>query len=140
MAARELGETDAGVGARGRDSDGGEHIARRKRGLEQALEEIIGLDRELPLRPDDFDFAIECDDARRQFGGRIGEGKRAADGAAVADRGVADMRQRQSDERGRSRDFGRAFRLRVTHQRADLDVGVFQHDPVESADSVDVDQ
>src|SRR5215470_8724661 len=140
MAAGKLGETDAGVGARSRDTDGGEHIARRKRGLEQALEEIIGFDRELPLRPDDFDFATERDDACRQFGGRIGEGERAADGAAVADRGVADMRQRQRDERRRLRDLGGAFRLRVPHQRADLDVGVFQRDPVEPADAVDVDQ
>src|SRR5262249_53344693 len=82
--------------------------ARPKRGLEQAREEIIGFDRELPLRPDDFDFAIERDDARRQFGGRIGEGERAADGAAVADRGVADMWQRQSDQRRRPRDLGGA--------------------------------
>jgi hypothetical protein len=29
---------------------------------------------------------------------------------------------------------------RVTHQRADLDVGVFQGDAVEAADAVDVDQ
>src|SRR5262249_17653831 len=28
----------------------------------------------------------------------------------------------------------------VPHQRADLDVGVFQHDPVEPADAVDIDQ
>src|SRR5262249_9420654 len=82
------------------DADGGEHVAGRKRGLEQALEEIVGFDRELPLRPDHFDFAVERDDACRQFGGRIGEGERAADGAAVAGRGGAGMRQRQGDGRG----------------------------------------
>ena len=45
VAAGELGEADAGVRGRGRHADRGQHVARPERGLEQALEEIVGLRR-----------------------------------------------------------------------------------------------
>src|SRR5262245_4555143 len=140
VAARELGEADAGGAVRHRNTDGREHIAPGERGLEQAFEELVGFDRALPLRAGDFDLGAKRDHARRQLGRRIGEGERAADCAAVADRGVTDVRKRQSDERRRLRNLGGAFRLRVAHQRADFDMRVSQRDAVEPADAVDVDQ
>ena len=140
MAPRELGEADARGAARHRDTDGREHIARRERSLEQILEELVSFDCALPLRADDFDFGAERDHARRQLGRRIGKCKRAAESSAVADRGVADMRQGQSDERRRSCDLGGAFGLRVAHQGADFDMRVCQGDAVEPGDAVDVDQ
>ena len=126
MAARELGEADAGVRRRGRNADRGQHVARAERGLEQALEEIVGLDRALALSAGDLDLAAEREQARRQLGRRIGEGDRAAERAAVADRGVADMRHRQRDQRRVPGDLGGALGLRVTRQRADLDHAVLQ--------------
>jgi hypothetical protein len=85
-------ETGAAVGTRRRDADRGEHVARRQRGLEQILEEIVGRHVARTLRSGDGDLAAEREETCRQFGCRIGEGDRAADGAAIADRRMADMR------------------------------------------------
>ena len=140
MAASELGEADAGLGTGGRDADSGKYISGGERGLEQALEEIVGLDGAGALRPGDGQFAIQRKHACRQFGGRISEGDRAADRAAIADRGMTDMRHGQGDERSPPGELGRAFGLRVAHQRADFQMSVARHNPVESADAVEVDQ
>ena len=71
---------------------------RPERGLEQALEEIVGLDRALAVRPGDLDLAAERQQAGRQFGRRIGEGDRAAD----ACRGCGSRRGRCAAWRARS--------------------------------------
>ena len=49
--------------------------------------------------PTIYGLAIERDKAGRQLGGRISEGDRAPDGAAVADCRMADIRQRRGDQR-----------------------------------------
>ena len=88
----------------------------------------------------DLHLAAERQQAGGQFGRRIGERDRAADGAAVADRRMPDMRQRLRDQRRMPRHDRRGERRRVPHQRADLDLPVFDRDAVEPADAVDVDQ
>ena len=45
------------------------------------------------------DGGVEGDAAGRQLGGRVGEGQRAADGAAVADGGMGDQRHGLGQER-----------------------------------------
>ena len=117
-----------------------EHVLRPERGLEQALEEILRPDGALALGAGGVDFAIERQQAGRQFGGRIGEGDGAAERAAIADGGVADMRHGARDQRRVFGDQLGAFGLGMAHQRADLDLAVFVRDAVESADAVDVDQ
>ena len=66
----------------------------------------------LPFGPVDVDFAVERQQAGRQFGRRIGEGDRAAERAAVADGGVADMRHGARDQRRVFGDQLGAFGLR----------------------------
>ena len=79
----------------------------------------------LPLVPGDLDLAAERQQARRQFGRRIGEGDRAAERAAVADRRMADMRHGERDQRRVPGDLGGALGLDVAGQRADLDCSRF---------------
>ena len=50
--------------------------------------------RRSPPRPADHDGRAQRQHAGRQFGSRIGMREAAADGAAVADRGMGDMRHR----------------------------------------------
>ena len=140
VAARELGETHAGVPGRGGNADRGQHVARAERGLEQAFEEIIGLHRAPAVRPGDIHFTAERQQARRQFGGGIGEGNRAAERAAVADRRMADMRHGERDQRRMPGDLGGAFGLGVAGQRADLDLAGFHRDAGKPADAIQVDQ
>src|SRR5262249_58732814 len=90
--------------------------------------------------PRDHDLAAECDEAGRRLGGRIADRDRAADGAAVADRRMSDMRHRLGDERRVRRDVWRAFGLRVAHERAELEEAVAPRDAVEPGHAIDVDQ
>src|SRR5437870_4326001 len=85
------------IGAR--DANRGDDVARAERGLEQAAKKLLRADAAAALRARNQDLAAERDQAGRKLGRRIGERDRAADRAAVADRDVADVRQRQSDER-----------------------------------------
>src|SRR5262249_49189502 len=140
MAARQFGKADAHVGSGGGGADRGHHVARRERGLEQAPVKIIGLDGALAGWPRDHDLAAECDEAGRQLGRRIAERDRAADGAAVADRRMSDMRHRLGDERRVRGDVWRAFGLRVAHERAELEEAVAPRDAVEPGHAIDVDQ
>ena len=137
---RQFGKAGARVLAGGRHADGGEHLVRRQRGLEQALEEILCLDGALALRAGRLDFAVERQQAGRQFGGRVGKGDGAAERAAVADRRVADMRHGARDQRRVLGDDVGALGGGVARQCADLDHAVFERDAVEAVDAVDVDQ
>ena len=111
-----------------------------ERGLEQALEKIAGLDGALALRPGGLHLAVERQETSRQFGGRIGESERAAERAAIADGGVADMRQRAREQRRVLGDDVGSFGGGVAGQRTDLDRAVLARDAVEPADAVDIDQ
>src|SRR3954470_16839912 len=139
MAARQLGETDTRVGGRGWKADSAEHVIGTRRRLEQAFEEVGGLLGALAVRPGDVELALQCHETRRQFGGGIRVGERAADGAAVADRRMRDVRHRERDQRGVSGDFRGMLQRGVARERPDLDSAVFHADVVE-ADAIDVDQ
>ena len=85
---------------------------RFQRGLEQALEKVVG-----------GDFALVGDDRRAErqrgggiVGGGIVVGDRAADRAAIADGGIADQMRQRRERRDRS-----------LHDRAVGDVGVARH-------------
>ncbi len=93
-----------------------------------------------PRRAGNVDLAIERHQAGWKLGGRVGERDRAADGAAVADCGMADMRHGRGDQRRMTRDLGRALGLGMANQRPDLDPAVLHHNVVEPVDAVDVDQ
>ena len=94
----------------------------------------------LPFGAGDLDLAAERKQAGGEFGGRIGEGERAADGAAIADGGMRDVRERERDQRRMFGDLARAFGLGVAHQRADFELAVLAINAVEAGDAVDVDQ
>ncbi len=96
---RQLREADARAGGRCRKAHRGQHVVRAERGIEQPLEEIVRLYGLLPLRPRDIDLAIERDETRGQFGGGICVSERAADGTAIADRRMSDMRNGKHDQR-----------------------------------------
>ncbi len=70
----------------------------QRRGVE-ALEEVLGGDAALAFFSGDDEGRSKRDRAGGQLGGRIGEGAAPAEGAAVADRRVRDMRHRGRDER-----------------------------------------
>ena len=108
MAARQLGEAGGRTSGHLREFHLDDQLARSQVGLEQALEEILRLHLALALGAAQHQRGAERDRAGRQFRRRVGIGKAAADGAAVADRDVSDMRrglcqQRQvrADDRGR---------------------------------------
>ncbi len=139
MAARQLRKTVAAFRPRGGQADFRENVTRAQRGLEQALEKIVCLHDPCAGRVRDLALAAQREQAGRQLGGRVG-GDRAANGAAVADRGMGDMGQGARDERRVAGDLRRAFGLRVAHQRADLDGAVLHRNALERIEAVDVDQ
>ncbi len=140
VAARQFGETGARVLARRRHANGGQHILRPERGLEQTLEKILRPYGALALGPGRVDFGVERQQAGRQFGGRVGEGDRAPERATVADGGMTDMRYGARDQRRVFGDQLGTFGLRMAHQRAEFDFAVFMRNAAEPADAVDVDQ
>jgi hypothetical protein len=108
MPARQLGEADARRPRSRRETHGAQHVMRPERGLEQALEEIPALTVRLPFVPM-MRSRRRAQRGRRQFGGRIRIGERAANGAAIADRRMRDVRHRQRDQRRMFRDVGGAL-------------------------------
>jgi hypothetical protein len=93
-----------------------------------------------PRGPCDVDLAAECQQASRQFGRRIRKSDGPAEGAAVANCRMTDMRHRKRDQGRMLCDHIRMLDLSVTRQRADLDVLALLGDAVEVLDAVDVDQ
>ena len=138
--ARQLGKADARVFARGRDAHRGEHFLRPQRRLEQSLEESVGLHLALAFGAGDFDLSPEREQAGGQFRRRIGEGDGAAEGAAVANGGMPDMRHGERDQRRVPGDQLGTLDLGMARQGADLDEFALFGDAVEALDAVDVDQ
>ena len=60
--------------------------------------------------------------------------------AAIADRGMADVRHRPCNQRRVPCDDVGALGLRMARERADLDGAVLDRDAVEAVDAVDIDQ
>src|SRR6478672_11264655 len=133
MAACELGKSNSRVLIGGRYPDGGEHVLRSQCGLEQALKEILRLDRAFALGPHGVDFAIERQQAGRQFGRRICKSNRTAKRAPIPDRGMADVRYRACDQRRVPGDDVGAFSLRMTGEAADLNSAAFDRNTIEAS-------
>ena len=85
-------------------------------------------------------LGIEQQRHHRQFGGGIGVRQAAADGAAVTDGKMRDMRHRAREHRKMFRDDGRGFDLVMPRQRADFDGVARVLDESEAGNSVDVDE
>ena len=77
---------------------------------------------------------------RRQFGGRIGMGETAADGAAIARLAMADMAQRLGQQWAMPRDFGRQFEIALPHHGADAQPAVAHGDAAQIVDAAEIDQ
>ena len=69
----------------------------------------------------DLKLAAERDNTCGQFGGRVGKGDRTADGAAIANCRMRDVRQCRRNQGRIPRDVGTALGVRVAHQCADFD-------------------
>ena len=106
VTAGEFREPDARVLHRSRNADRGEYFVRTKRRLEQALEEVVGLHDAPALGANNLDLATQRQQAGWQFRRRIGKSDRAAKRAAIADRGVADVRHGKRDQRRVLGDIG----------------------------------
>ncbi len=93
---------------------------RERRGVE-AGEELRRRDAPLVRGAARDDDGIERDAAGRQLGGRIGEGQRAADGAAVADGGMGDQRHGLGEQRHMPAHQLVGAKLGMGGERADAD-------------------
>ena len=103
-AAGEFGKP--GGGRAGVDLDGDEEFVGRERGREQAGEEIGGRNDAATADAAGVDPAAEGKQTGGEFGGRVGVGQRAADGAAGADRGMGDVGGGAGEQRRRLGDDG----------------------------------
>ena len=99
VTARKLGEADRRSRLHRRKLHRDDQFARPKIGLEQALEEILGLHLALARDAAQHQRRSERHGASRQLGRRIGIGQAAAERAAVADRDVADVRRGVGQQR-----------------------------------------
>src|SRR5262249_39255409 len=140
MPTPEFGKADSGSRGRGRYANRGEHVMRRKRGVEQALEEMIGMYDPAAFGAGDFHLSAKREEAGRKLRGGIGERDGAANSSPVADRRMTDMGHGQGDERRVSGNLGRAFGLDVADQRPDLELAIVATDLVQSIKTIDVDQ
>ncbi len=77
---------------------------------------------------------------RRQLGGRVGVGERAADRAAVADLEVADPRDRQAQQGDGGGGGGVLLHGPLAGHGPDLEVAVGALGPLEGGDAVEVDE
>ncbi len=106
----------------------------------EAGEELGGRDAPLVGGIAGDDDGVERNAAGGQLGGRIGEGQRAADGAAVADGGMRDQRHRLGEQRDVLADQRVAAEFRVRGESADADRVAGLRDAAQLSDARDVDQ
>ncbi len=137
---RQFGKSEAVLRSGYRYPDGGEDLAVGQSGLEQALEKYLGLDRALAGRAGDVDLAVEREQTGRQFRRRVGKGDRSADGTAVANRRMGNVRYGGGEQWCQLRDLGTVLGLHVAHQGAKFDLAVVAPNLPEFGQPVDVDQ
>ena len=77
---------------------------------------------------------------RRQFGGRIGVGEAAADGAAIARLAMADMAQRLGQERAVLGDFRRKFEVALAGHGADAHPAIADRDAAQFVEAAEIDE
>ena len=103
-------------------------------------EELAGRNRPIALRAPGHELAVERENHRRQIGGGIAVGERAADRASMTDLRVADLPGRVGDDRTVLPEGGCRGDVLVPRQRADRDRVPFLPDVRQIADTADVDQ
>ena len=95
--------------------------------------------RRVPARARDLDLSVERDRDGRQLGDGVGVSDAAADGAAVADRRMADQAERLEQERRPLGDERRALGSALAHGRADAQAGAVGGNLRELGEARDVD-
>ena len=133
---------EGGPVAGGEDRDAGLHqkLVLGELGLVEPVEEGPRGDRPPPAPARQHERGVERHRAGRQFGGGVGERDAAAEGAAVADRGMGDMRHGVRDQRQMFGHKRRRQHLGMAGERADPHRPVLQRDAFQRVDAVDVDQ
>ena len=112
-----------------------------ERGRHEAGGEIR--ERHLPDAADagDMDDGVVGGADRRQFGGRIGVRKTAADGAAIAGLAMADMAQRLAPAAGNACAISaRRFELALARHGADAQPAVADRDAAQVGDAAEIDE
>ena len=104
-----------------RQFDADQQFLRRQVRLINPLEEFLGSNPPFAGLATHDNGRIQRDHAGRQFGSGIGMREAAADGAAVADRGVRDMGDRFGQQRRVRGYFRRSQEIDMTGQRTDPD-------------------
>jgi len=112
----------------------------RARRLVQSPKEIGGRDRAPAAHAFHDNARLECKDAGRQLGRRIGKRNASPERSAIANRHMRHMRHRLRNQGQALRDNRRAHHLGMSRKRADAHAPAGERDPVERVDTVDVDQ
>ncbi len=123
-----------------RHPDRGEQFVGLERRLERPDEEVVNAHHAHARRPADLDRAAEREQRHRQVGGRVRVRERAADGAAVPDLGVADLRGRVGQDRRLRLQQRRSGDLGVPRRRADDHLVALEPDARQLRHPGDVDQ
>ena len=89
------------------------------RGLERVAKEVLRADAPRAASAPQLDFGVQRRRSRRQLGGWIGMREAPAEGAAVSDRHVADLRGRLGEQWASPRDERVALHNAVADERSD---------------------
>jgi hypothetical protein len=139
-AGRELVERHAPPGGRERDLERDDELVGLERGRVRPEEELPGGDRAAPSPRRGDHARVEGERARRQLRGGVGVGEAAAEGAAVPDRLVADVRGGAREERGVLGDDRGLRELAVQRERAEAQHALLHGDAAQDLEPPDVDE
>ena len=140
MPARQLGEAKPRAGPGHRYANRGEHVAGPERRFEQAFEELVRRNAAPTGAAGHFDLGPERQETGGQFRRRVRQRDRSADGTAVANRRMRDVRDRMREQGCELRDRGTALGLRMADHRADFDMPVAARYLPKLAQAIDIDQ
>lgn len=138
--ARQFIERKALIGLEQRNVDRGDELAGLQRRLEEVDEEVVSLDTPMTCGTSDLDLGIERQRHRRKFGCGIGERDTAAEGAAIADRGMGNERRRRVQQWRELGDQRLAQHFAMPRQRTDAQITAFAPDAAHLGDVSNVDQ
>ncbi len=120
--------------------DRSQYLAGFEGGLKHARKEISGLDGAVSASAGHIDDCIGSNGASGEFGGRIGMAEAAANCASVADRRMADVRNRQLQQRRMLRHKCGSAEISVAGQCADTQSAIVFRYATEFRDLVDIHQ
>ena len=140
MPARQLGEAETRAGSGHCDANRGEHVAGPERRFKQAFEELVRRNAAPTGAAGQLDLGSERQETGGQFRCRIRERDRPADGTAVANRRMRNVRDRLREQGSKLCDRGTALGLRMAHQRANFDMAVTARYFSKLAQAIDIDE